>query len=176
MDIGFNYEMREVSKDKKLSQKTASNSYNWKFGFALLDLGKIKFRENTSVIRLEQRNDPFNINSEILVDLMGQIANSKPENFQESFDMILPGAVSAQLDKNLGKSFFLNILVVRRIKAIKPSVLRSNIFAITPRFETKWLGFSMPLILFNDRDPRVGLSLRVGYVTIGSDNITSIIL
>ena len=54
-------------------------------------------------------------------------------------------------------------------------VERNNILAITPRFEGRWFELHLPLILYNDTDPHVGLSARFGVLTIGTDNLFSLV-
>ena len=43
--------------------------------------------------------------------------------------------------------------------------------AITPRYETEWLEVSMPVSLYNYKYPRIGLSVRFLYFTVGTERL-----
>ena len=45
--------------------------------------------------------------------------------------------------------------------------------AVTPRFEHRWLGISTPIVLLNYQKLSLGTSIRLAFLTIGSDDIGS---
>ena len=44
---------------------------------------------------------------------------------------------------------------------------------VEPRYETEYFEFSVPLTLYDYRFLNLGASVRIGYVTIGTQNIAS---
>ena len=89
--------------------------------------------------------------------------------------MSLPSAFSVQVERSLGKGFFLNATAVKRINTGKNGVRRENMWAVTPRFENRLFEFMMPFVVYERNDPRLGAAMRIGFLTIGSDNLGSII-
>jgi hypothetical protein len=51
-----------------------------------------------------------------------------------------------------------------------------NIEALTPRYESRWFMAALPVSLYNKSDLHVGLSLRLGVLTIGSDDLESLFI
>ena len=88
--------------------------------------------------------------------------------------MRLPAALSVQVDRALPKNFYISALAVRRIKFKAPGVDRANILAITPRYERRWFEVATPVVLYDDKDLRLGASIKLAFLTIGSDNVLSI--
>ena len=88
--------------------------------------------------------------------------------------MWLPTALSLQVDYNINGDFYLGSALVQSIPLGNFKVGRANVFALSPRFERKWFGASLPISIYNWDQVRVGLSARLGFLTLGSDHIGSI--
>jgi hypothetical protein len=90
-----------------------------------------------------------------------------------NFRMGLPGAISIQGDYKIINHLYLNGVFIQRIPMGVNSIRRNNLMALTPRFEHRWFGFSMPVVLLNYQKLSLGTSLRLAFLTIGSDDVGS---
>jgi hypothetical protein len=61
--------------------------------------------------------------------------------------------------------------LVQRLRPFRQAAERTNILAFTPRFETRWFAASLPLVLLNYDQVNIGLAFRLGFITLGSDNV-----
>ena len=179
-DAGIFYEIKDGSYDDIKNPA----AYTWKLGASLLDIGFIHFKRNSGDYHLSSTEtisistasldsiddlDEFNFTgSRNLYD------NSDASQTAQAFNMALPAAISISADKNLGSGFFVNGLIVRRLPHINSSLTaRPNTIAISPRFEKRWFGFTLPVVLYEDKFLHLGTSARIGFLTVGSDNILS---
>ena len=48
------------------------------------------------------------------------------------------------------------------------------ILAITPRFESKYFEFQIPVVLYDLKYPRFGLAIRVEGLSVGCDNLPAL--
>ncbi|NJN35193.1 MAG: hypothetical protein HC817_14020 [Saprospiraceae bacterium] len=160
--------------------------YSWRLGGALLDLGRIYFSKNAEVHGLtlrepivlssqdfenldanDPREDAFNrFNQNILGKLDSTLKGS-------SFAIGLPTALSLQADYAFTKEIFINATLMQRLATGKSALSRDNLLAITPRYETRWLGASLPISFYNWQQMRVGFAARLAFLTIGTDHLFS---
>lgn len=156
--------------------------YTWKFGAALVDLGAIKFKMNSGSYHLVQ-DEPLVV-SNLVLDSIGDIDefnrtgsrtiydNSEQSKDRSSFAMYLPAALILTADKPLPHNFYIQAMIVRRLPNFETNLIaRSNLFNLTPRYESRKLGVSMPLSVYEDREFRMGASVRYLFLTVGSDNL-----
>ena len=54
-------------------------------------------------------------------------------------------------------------------------VKRPDVVALSGRYQTKWLEASLVASLYNYEDFRLGTALRLGYLTLGSDKLISLL-
>jgi len=191
VDLGFNYKSmkKNVSNYFPHSPKGCRLiDYDYKIGISLLDLGNIRFREGNGLTRSFEITDSTTIENYSAVDiqsleglnnfaneLLTTAGNSSVTNVDE-LNMLLPSAFSAQFDYNIGHGFFANATLVHGFgRKNKLGVERSHTFAITPRFESKPVDVALPLVIRDYESVRLGFAFRVYYLTIGSDNIFSLI-
>lgn len=153
-----------------------------KLGAALMDIGFVNFGINTQFNRFESR-DTFQITAAEqgeVTDLLGAveflnskvIARNHSSKQSERFAMWLPAALTLQADYAFSDNFFVNTTIIRRVPTPGVGVKRANLMAVTPRFESQWFGFSTPLVWYDDRDLRFGMAVRMGPLTVGSDNLS----
>ncbi len=174
IDLGTTY-LVGGTEDKNYSD------YQFKFGCSLLDFGKV-WGNNEAQVHEVNTAEIVNIYTEGYNDVTDELGlfttisqqalnDETASRSNKRFSLWLPGAISAQADFAANKHLYLNALVTRRIRTIQPGIERANIIAVTPRFESRFLAFSLPLVLYNDTDFRLGSALRLGPITIGSDNL-----
>lgn len=90
-----------------------------------------------------------------------------------SFALSLPTSMVFQADFAVLSSFFINGLLVQRVPSAHRNLSKDNILAVTPRYESRWLGASLPVSLLNYQQVRVGLAARLAFLVIGTDNLGS---
>ena len=160
-------------------------NYLWKIGFSLLDIGKIKFKNNAEVHRIEDSavdaivTSAYNGFDDVqdYVRLLSEqtLESSRASFVRNGFGIWLPSAMSVQADYSITPNLFVNGVLVQRLAFGHARLERGNMLALSPRIEGRWLGGALPLVLYNWRHFRLGASVRLGFLTIGSDNIGSII-
>ena len=160
--------------------------YNFKIGASFTDFGYINFNKNTENHRVSL-DTQVNIDGDAYDNLSegeeveqataifsSQVLGSPTASFQDDrFRAVLPAAFSVQADYRVMPGFFVNGTLIQRMPFSGIIPKRSNLFAVTPRFEHRWFSASLPLVLYNWQDFRVGLAARLGYLIIGSDNLGS---
>ncbi|MFK8008175.1 MAG: DUF5723 family protein [Saprospiraceae bacterium] len=171
VDLGFTY-VYEGNEDH----------YKWKVGVSLLDLGQIELSRNaeehdlnTDTLVVFPSKQFQSISNQDRIYLLSEIglADSTASLTHSSFRMGLPGAISIQADYKIIEYFYVNGVFVQRIPMGVNSIRRNNLMAVTPRFEHRWFGFSMPVVLLNYQKLSLGTSLRLAFLTIGSDDVGS---
>lgn len=159
--------------------------YDWKFGAALLDIGKINFKENAESHEINTDNifaiptgdyDGLEEVDDVLALLSAQALSDSSLSLQKrNFDIWLPGALSLQADYRLTDNVFVNATLIQRLPYQRNAVKRGNFLALTPRFEHRWFAAALPVSLYNYSRVRLGASVRIAFLTIGSENLTSFI-
>ncbi len=178
LDVGMFYELHKRSK----FNYSKNLNYTWKFGAAIVDLGYIKFTDNSGTYHLEETEtftvanivldsiddiDEFNrTGSRLIYDL------SSASQDGSDFTMWMPSAFVLSADKNLNNTYFVNFLFVQRFPHLSTNLIaRANTITITPRYEKRDIGFSLPLSLYEYKEFQFGIAARLWFFTIGSDNL-----
>ncbi len=169
MDLGITYKGMFDNVNKYLPHSRNGgckvSDYRYRIGVSLLDLGYIRYNEGARYADLKQTDairvdDLFEGNPEVL----GQEGNR--------YTAFLPTALSVQGDFYLADYIYLNARINQRLSFRNSfGVERSNLIAVAPRFESRWLSASIPLTLSNYTVPQAGFYLRLGFLAIGSDHI-----
>ncbi|MEO1517592.1 MAG: DUF5723 family protein [Bacteroidota bacterium] len=161
------------------------DGYQLKLGVSLLDIGRIRYRDRAEEHRFNMPNlssivdDPYQdiedtdvLIEQLSTDLLGAADASLIGN---SFDVWLPSAISLQADYRITKQLYINGLLIQRLPTPEYAMRRGNFFAVSPRFEHRWFAASLPMSLYNWQKFRFGMAFRLAFLTIGSDNIGSIL-
>ncbi len=155
-----------------------------KIGASLLDVGKIWYQKNVEAHTYES-------DGAFSVDLTAFNEVENPEDFyevvnaevgetvthtqQEQFGMALPTALSLQGDLGLTKNLWVNGTIVRRLNLLGVGGQRANMIAVTPRLEFRFMSIAVPMVMYENQGFRLGSALRFGPLTVGSDNLMSIV-
>ena len=181
-DLGVTYTQKGQSvqpgRANLFAWDPAYADYKYRVGFSLLDLGAIRFRENTRQVVFEnadfvwlnpQWEDYLNLD-ELVTELRENQNSGEINSIEgEPFSIFLPSAASLQLDYNFGNNFFTYFMWVQDIPFTGNRVARSSQIGVIPRYETRWFAVALPITLHEYRTPRVGLSLRLAFLTIGTE-------
>ncbi len=161
--------------------------YRFKWGIALLDIGYVNYDiaerhalqiNDTLTIDLRDYSDvigPEDLDKAVRTFSRNALGDSLATLQGSSFRLWLPAALSFQLDYHFAGDFYLNATLVHRLPTPGVAARRSNILALTPRFERRWYSLSLPLVLYNWNDYRTGLALRLGYLVLGTDHLESLL-
>ncbi len=183
VDLGITYVKKKRGysnwSGNKLCRQQAEDYY-YKLGVSLLDLGWMHFsngaqgHDYNDVGRFWENVDTVNFrNLDYFTQLLSNEFYGDP-NASLSADRIkilLPSALSVQFDYHINQQWYVHGVVVQALKTGKSYLYRPAQLAVIPRYETKYLEFSVPITLYDYRYPRFGLSARFWFLTIGTDNM-----
>ncbi|MCF8299209.1 MAG: DUF5723 family protein [Saprospiraceae bacterium] len=182
LDLGAVYEWRPDHSKYKYDMdgerdlwRRDQNKYKVRLGFSILDLGRIKYErgQNSADIKAYDVTN-WNMDSlNVTADNFGEflVDSFRTESVDKYFKMNLPTVISAQIDYNVRDHFYLNFtpfISLRQGKSDMEKIHYLSNFSLTPRYESKWLGASVPLQLNQMGQFNFGLGLRLGPVWVGS--------
>jgi hypothetical protein len=165
---------------------TDESDYKIRIGASIIDLGFISFNKNAqshklvvdSLVTLYSRDYENYTGIEEFVSMTKTFSkqtmgDSLATRVGDQFTLALPAAISLQADYKVVNNVFVNALLVQRLRFAKNKAERTNLFALTPRFETRWLEAQVPVVLLNYDQLNLGLALRLGFLSVGTDNVLS---
>jgi hypothetical protein len=157
--------------------------YRFKVMAAIIDLGSIKFTKDAQLTTYENgKNNWQNYTNssantvDAVTNFFGQMftPNTVTTTTQNSFTMGLPTSITAGFDYNVGYGFYAGASTMIGL----PSFLllgpqRQFQLAVVPRYERKFFEMSIPISTLNFQDLRIGLMMRMGFITIGTDRLNT---
>lgn len=185
VDVGVVYEWRPnyadyVEKNAKGETYTLKdkNKYILKLGLSLSDIGSINYKEakediyDVNVTNVSE--DDFD-NAEDFEAFLDDISSAAIES--TGYKANLPTALHINADWNFNGKLYLNLTtdlsLTKKGKRNTSSIL--NIASLTPRFESKWFSFYLPLSVIQYNGFQAGAGLRVGPLYVGSGSILSVL-
>jgi hypothetical protein len=172
VDLGFSYTIHENDDDH----------YTQRFGVSITDIGAINFNkgaESHYIDRLEQvlikgkdysDADPKRVTDKIRKFSQRIYADSLKSKIGEDYSIGLPTTLHVNFDRKIMQNIYVSALFSQNIPISKHQVKGLNIINITPRYQSYWFTASSPISLVNYQKLHVGLSLRIGPLSLGSDN------
>ncbi|MCL9980077.1 MAG: DUF5723 family protein [Bacteroidia bacterium] len=188
MDVGVMYEYRPNAGMKRLSNsmcdREKSLQYSWKWGASITDLGFISYWGRASEI-LSTGNQVWKIDPLIiqngqytqgdnkLDDLHNRLFGDLGANEEYEFLSYSPVAFNVQFDKRFFGGWHLGAYWTHSLRQWNSVGLRrASYLSVVPRFQSENLEYGFPLTLSHDyTKQQVGAYVRMGPVTIGSDNL-----
>jgi outer membrane protein OmpA-like peptidoglycan-associated protein len=199
-DIGFVYEWRPDWKDYKYDMdgetnlwRKDQNKYKLKFSFAVNDIGGIKYKKSSNsrdfrvniqgdinnpsslyaLKGLEDSDDLESFNKNIDSLVQDNVAEYTEANGDNYFYMNTPTHISTSVDYHIWNDFYVNANAFIGLQMNKDAhkVRYPTIFGITPRYDYKWAGVSLPVSYSGLNGFRTGLGLRMGPIIIGTGNL-----
>ena len=172
LDLGFTY-----------INSFDDGDYIWKAGAALVDIGRISFSKNAVKHRVitdfpvdidvDDYDNSGTIEEKLSLFSYQTMYDSLASSQAGNFNIWLPAALTAYGDYRVTKNVYANVLLVQGLPLGENAIGRDNILALTPRYEHRWFGAMLPVSLYNYSKLRVGVSARLAFITIGSDNLGS---
>ncbi|MFT4898449.1 MAG: hypothetical protein ACI9U0_000232 [Flavobacteriales bacterium] len=181
VDLGYVYKktLHNVTHYEPFSKSSACENYDYKLKIAaaIIDLGLINFNKQASRIDIE--TDPTQVAldaNSLTFDNFGDFAIDNFTNITKTdeFRMLTPAALNIQVDYNLENNFFISGQYMHgffRRNAF--GVKRPHVLAMSGRYQRKWFEGSLVASAYNYQDFRMGLAIRFGYLTFGTDKLLS---
>ncbi|WP_417940995.1 DUF5723 family protein [Flavobacterium sp. RS13.1] len=181
-DFGLVYEWRpdyakyDLSKAKPADNNFRDlNKYKLRFGLSVTDIGSINYKKSkqdiydiTGTLTQEMIDETDNL-YDLLNDRYTKTATSKGVKTN------LPTALHADVDWNIHNKFYLNlngdISMVSSTKLNATNI--ADRVSLTPRYESRWFSFYVPVSWMEYSGTQVGTGLRVGTFFVGSGSIIS---
>lgn len=154
--------------------------YLFRIGVALIDIGGIQFKNNASKLKIENRSSYWENVTKMDFRTIHQFLDTLSYKFYgdttsawagDKFTLWLPSALSIQFDYHIKQHWYVNSSFIYGFPLSKGSISRPAELSVAPRYETRWLEASMPVSLYNWQLIRIGLALRVYWLTIGTDKL-----
>jgi hypothetical protein len=156
--------------------------YKYKLGASLIDAGSILFTSETK--RYSYFNSSldwtgFDTTKIDGIAHLGELISNKvleesaTTNTDTKYRQQLPTALSVQFDYCLTHFLYVNTSLIQPVKMKAIGVRRPAQLAITPRIELWRYEISMPFSLYEYKQFRTGLAIRLGQLVVGSDYFTS---
>lgn len=183
MDIGISWQYRDRNYQRRSPMKCYKKrfeDYKFKVGFSLLDIGWINYNKNTQRHSFDQvHNNLINVNELDYDNVAEEIRNTSELFYGDpdasyrgnSIKMYMPASISLQFDYHMSDWWYLNTTLILPAKYASPMPEKPMILAVTPRFESHFLEINVPMVLYDYKYPRVGISVRVEGLTVGTDNL-----
>jgi len=148
-----------------------------------MDIGAVNFSGNAQSYRIdsdgmfnlvfshyEQLKNPIDIAAVLSEEALGNPTAAFKDN---SFSIWLPTALNLHGDYAFTNSFYIGAAFTQRLPIGQHRVDRNNVLALAPRIETRWFGMALPINVLNYEQVHLGLAARLGFLTIGTDNLGS---
>ncbi|MCF6169763.1 MAG: DUF5723 family protein [Bacteroidales bacterium] len=154
--------------------------YIYRIGISVLDIGRLKFKDNAQLHSYDdvsvywQNFDTTNFNSinRTVAELSELFYGDPTASYRGNVMKIgLPTAISIQGDYNIRKHVYLGAFWIQPIRFNLNTMRRPAQLAFIPRYESKYLEVNLPISLLEYRYPRVGLSARFYFLTVGTERL-----
>lgn len=155
--------------------------YHYRIGFSLMDVGYYKnTAKGTRKLVINNKSaywpgiDTVKFLSWFYIDTITSnrfLGRPYASTVEKEFVMYTPAAASIQFDYCLAPRWYLNATVVHPVPFHYKVPRRPAQIAITPRYEKRKFEFSMPVILFEFKNPTIGLAFRKGIFVAGTDRL-----
>jgi outer membrane protein OmpA-like peptidoglycan-associated protein len=171
-DVGATYELRSGS----FTNEDGSTPYQVRIGAAVTDIGNIKYSgSNIRYYDINLKNVNFKVSDTADLGASDDIlraAGANPDSFATSFKTQIPTMLRLNADVRVTKNFFINAYLGHSLaNRYDLGTQYASFIALTPRLESRYVDFSLPLALTNNyKTFAMGFGLRLGPVTLGMDN------
>lgn len=185
-DLGVEYQVLLDRQSKEGATKACGQrhyDYKYRIGVSLMDFGWIKFKNNAQLHEYSNTEyywhridttDYQNWN-QLMREVSYRFYGDPNASLEDTkFTMWLPTSLNIQADYNFENGIYVNGSFVYNFPFNGSFVRKPSILSLTPRYEKQSIEVSMPLSLYQWKYPRVGLALRLYFLTIGSDYFTSL--
>jgi len=183
-DIGATYIKNREIPDNRLYKRPCAEEfqeYHYKIGVSLLGLGNLRFSENTIQqhynnvsVDWQQIDTIEYVNINTLTQQLSEVFYGNPISANinsNSFEINMPTTLSFQGDLNYYPGWHISGMAMFPIRTSTSQIRKPGLALVSLRYETPAFEFSLPVSLYNFDRPRIGLSARVYFFTIGTDKL-----
>lgn len=182
-DVGATYtRLKRLHQNNQFSTWCAQiqEPYEYRLGIALVDIGAIRFKDHALAGKIDNKSSLWDgVNHykysgvQQLFDTISYkfLGNNSGVYTSDKFYLWLPTALSIQFDYNIVEKWYVNGSFLYGLPLAHASLVRPAVLAVTPRYETRWFEANLPVSLYNWTLPRVGVSLRFWWVTVGTEKL-----
>lgn len=182
VDLGVVY-VKKKNVDSERWDRLCSqefDDYVYRIGVSILDLGSMSYKNNAE---LHDYNDvsaywqnydttSFTNIDQLTSDLSYLFYGDPNASYAGNKIKIgLPTAISLQADYNIYKKFYAAGFWIHPIRFNSHTLRRPSQIALVPRYESKYLEVNLPISVYEYKYPRVGLSVRFWFFTIGTERL-----
>ena len=173
VDVGIAYKLENKDPSKGLSHKL-------KVGVSMLDFGAVKFSSSENSLQGSVDGANQEIKDYAIVESPEELSKQITDDFnvtndvEPTYTVNLPMKITLNIDYNIWYNFYLGTNVsMSSINFVKQSNLkaRNDSYAGTLRYETKYIGLSIPYSYNQILKSQLGVSARLGPLVFGSSNI-----
>jgi outer membrane protein OmpA-like peptidoglycan-associated protein len=181
-DLGLVYEWRPDYADYDLNNaKPADNNfrdlnkYKVRFGLSVTDIGSIDYKN--------AKQDTYNVNGVVTQQMIDDADNLydflnqhyTKTSTSKGAKTNLPTALHADVDWNMYKKFYLNLNGdINMVSANKLNAYGiADRVSLTPRYESRWFSFYVPMTWMEYSGMQVGSGIRLGAFFVGSGSVLS---
>lgn len=176
LDIGIQYIFKSFDR----------RPYHWRLGGSITDIGYVRFTKNAEkhfipegtnyTINYDKLLETLTIEKLVAESSFQIFGNPTTSRVGSEFTIITPVALRLTGDYSMTPNWFFGMAFTRRLDFSANTVEHENILLSTLRYERSFFELGSSLVLYNDIHPRAGVWMRIGPLTIGSDNIASIFI
>ena len=186
LDAGFLFTRLRTFTDpgeKRLCAKPYAD-YIYKFGISLMDIGAIRFNRHAERHRFDNKQAVWQQFDTVSTPSIHASMNTLSTVFygspgqsltDTSFFMSLPTTLSIQYDYHFENDFYLGAYWQQPLRFRLRTVRQSPVLAVVPRYETRIFGASLPVTLYNYEKVRLGASVRIYSVTVGTEKLGTLL-
>ncbi len=158
--------------------------YKYRIGFSILDIGRIRFKNNARLYQFQAGNLTFDTNQIQFTNTVNSTMRSLSQLIEgdsskalknSSIYLSLPAALSLQMDYHLRKNIYVSGFWIHPLRFSNRSLRRPAQLAVIPRYDTRMLGISLPVSWYDYQQLRLGLALRIYTVTLGTEKLGTLL-
>ena len=187
LDLGFTYTHKRNSNIQRKHKGVYTRpkvDYIWRAGVSLMDVGFINFNKNavdnyyytsTPTLFDVDNMDHMKCFDELSASLSAIYydGDSLKSKVSDRVRVGLPTTLRLQFDYNIYKNYYVNATVIQPIRLFEYSVMAAPRLMLEPRYESEYFDFCLPISLYNYEYIRLGASLRVAFITIGTEKLAT---
>lgn len=183
-DVGVEFLVKEYLPPDFNDNEDRYYDYKWKIGVSLMDIGFNQYKHSANSRRVSGfRGDVRDIDLDTKFrnldgvrsfnDSLATIVNSMA-TLAGTFNVINPTRLIVNIDRYLFDAFYINADVSINLSPLAGDsrlyVRETNLVAVTPRWETRRLGFYMPILYNTEQQLRIGGAVKLGPLLLGIHN------
>ncbi len=183
LDLGVEYFIKSQSVSTMFDDESLPD-YDWKIGASLLDIGWNSYVHNTA--NREAAGFIENVDGQILTDKFNGVNDvasfndtvatlvNQIDSLQGNFKIAMPARAVINVDRYLSGNFYLNTQLSLNLASGRGNnlaVKEPAFLTVTPRWETRKLGFFMPVQVNRHGNFWVGVAVKAGPLLLGTHNL-----